>query len=93
VTATPLGQYNKTYAVLIARVCDIAISSFIWREYDITISAQCGLELRKAAPARWAVYLGAFLNWIEANHCELAIAADLARARAAIALLAPSPAA
>jgi hypothetical protein len=36
-------RYNKGYAVLIARVLDIAISTFVWRDYDITISAQVGL--------------------------------------------------
>lgn len=45
--ASKVIRYNKGYAVLIARVLDIAISTFIWRDYDITISAQCGLEMLK----------------------------------------------
>lgn len=39
-------QYNHTYVVLIARVIDIAMQTFIWRDYDITISAQVGLLMR-----------------------------------------------
>ncbi len=76
----PLTTYNKSYAVTIARTIDIMLCGWIWRQYDLTISAECGLELRKGAKARrWAKILGAFLNWIETNHCELAILADLER--------------
>ena len=80
-------QYNKSYAVLIARVIDIAISTFVWRDYDITISAQTGLLMRRADPPRWARVLNAFLNWIETNHCNLAIACDIERAQQALRIL------
>jgi hypothetical protein len=80
-------RYNKGYVVLLARVFDIAISTFVWRDYDITISAQCGLEMRKPRPALWARLLNAFLNALEEGHCELAIACDRERAEQALRIL------
>lgn len=78
----------NTYAVLIARALDILLCTWIWRDYDLTISSMCGLELRRAAPAWWAVVFGRwFLNNIEHNHCELAIAADIVRCQAALTML------
>jgi len=81
-------HYNKTYAITIALGIDILFASWIWRDYDITISAFTGLELRRGKDAaRWAKILGAFLNWLEANHCELAIQGDRARAADALKVL------
>jgi hypothetical protein len=89
VSPTP-GQFNRGYAVTVARVLDIAVAGWIWRQYDITISAECGLALRLETPPIWAIVIGRwFLNRIEANHCELAIAADYARAQAVELLLRP----
>ena len=73
--------------VVIARCIDILIGGWIWRDYDITISAQTGLECRKAKPPLWARLLGSFLNRLEANHCELAITCDWERARQAMEIL------
>lgn len=71
---------NNSYTMVIARTIDIMFCGWIWRNYDITISSMCGLELRKGAAAkRWAKILGGFLNKCEAGHCELAILADIAR--------------
>jgi hypothetical protein len=80
-------RYNKAYTVLIARVIDISLSAFIWRDYDITISAQCGLAMRRPNPPLWARALNAFLNALERGHCELAICADIERAQAAQVIL------
>ena len=80
-------HYNNSYGVVVARSLDILCASWVWRDYDITISSMCGLELRKADPALWARGVGAFLNWVEANHCELAIQADLERSAQAQAIL------
>ena len=85
--AAKVIAYNKGYAVLVARVADIAISTFVWRDYVITISAQCGLEMRKPKPAFWARVLNAFLNALEKGHCELAIACDIERAEQALRIL------
>lgn len=90
---TPVAHapFNRGYAVLLLRVLDVAVQTVIWRDYDITISAQCGLEIRKAKPAAWARVLNWFLNKCEANHCELAITCDRERAYAAIGILGPPP--
>lgn len=79
--------FNNSYGVLLARTIDVLTCSWIWRDYDITISSMTGLELRKPAPARWARILGWCLNHIEPHHCEMAIAADLLRAQTAQAVL------
>lgn len=80
-------QYNKTYVVLIARVIDVAMQTFIWRDYDITISAQTGLVMRHPNPPLWARALNAFLNWLEPGHCTLAIECDIERAQQALKIL------
>lgn len=81
------AQYNKGYIVLLARTIDILVCSWIWRDYDVTISAMAGLELRKPQPAQWAKILGGFLNWLQKGHCEGAIASDRLRAQQALAIL------
>lgn len=91
-TPVAVAPYSRGYVVLFLRMIDIAVQTLVWRDYDITISAQCGLEMRKAQPARWARALNWFLNLCESNHCELAIAADRERARAALDILGPPPA-
>lgn len=80
-------RYNTGYVVLLARCIDILVGGWIWRDYDITISAQTGLECRKAHPRLWARLLGSLLNRLEANHCELAITCDMERAAQAIDIL------
>jgi hypothetical protein len=78
---------NNSYGMVIARAVDILFCSFIWRDYDITISSMCGLELRKPNPRWWAVLLGGALNKIQTGHCESAIIADRARCVAALVIL------
>jgi hypothetical protein len=79
--------FNNSYGVLFARTIDVLTCSWIWRDYDITISSMTGLELRKPSPALWARILGWCLNHIEPHHCELAIAADIERATNALLIL------
>lgn len=83
-------MYSNTYLLVIARSIDILACSWVWRDYDITISSMCGLELRKPRPASWARILGWCLNHIQANHCELAIVADRQRSSQALRILDPS---
>ena len=85
---------SNTYVVLVARSVDILLCGWIWRTYDVTISSMCGLALRMPrADWRHAIdiwlqqQLGAALNWLQSEHCEAAIAADSARARATLKLL------
>jgi len=78
---------NNSYGMVLARAIDILACSWIWRDYDITISSMTGLALRKASPPRWAKVLGWCLNHLQTNHCELAIQADLQRVSQAAAIL------
>lgn len=87
---TPMasGQYSNAYEVLVARTVDILACTWIWRNYDLTISSMIGLELRKPQPARWARVLGThFLEKLWPGHCEGAIASDRLRAQQALAIL------
>jgi hypothetical protein len=68
---------EKLYVYKFLIYLDRFIGAIIWRESNVTISAQCGLELRKPAPAWWARWLGdKFLNRFWPNHCEIAIRYD-----------------
>lgn len=83
-----MTTYSNSYVMVLARTVDILLCGWIWRDYDVTISSMTGLELRKkAGAARWAKVLGGFLNWIQTNHCELAVAADIERANQALGIL------
>lgn len=82
-----MTTYSNSYVMVLARTIDILVCGWIWRDYDVTISSMCGLELRNNAPKKWAVCLGWVLNKIQANHCEQAIAADIERAMQALGIL------
>ena len=88
-------SYGNTYVLVLARSVDILLASWFWRDYDITISSMCGLELRKRAlgrPAKgWLCWLGGVLGKIQTDHCEQAIAADLLRAQQAQGILTSGP--
>lgn len=79
--------YSNAYFLVILRGVDILLCSWIWRDYDITISSMTGLALRKPNPPRWARLLGGFLNWLQTDHCEQAIAADTLRCAQALEIL------
>ena len=78
---------SNTYTMVLARAVDIFACTLIWRDYDVTISSMCGLQLRMKNPRPWARFLGGLLNKLQANHCELAIIADLTRAKATLTML------
>jgi hypothetical protein len=62
--------------------------SVLWsRDFNITISSQCGLYWRRGNPPVFWSLLHRLLNTLQPGHCELAMAGDLARAQAAIKLL------
>lgn len=68
---------EKTYLFKFFLYLDRFIGAIIWRESNVTISSQCGLELRKPNPAWWARWLGdKFLNRFWPHHCEIAINYD-----------------
>lgn len=83
--------YSNAYFQVLLRGVDILFCTWIWRNYDITISSMTGLELRKTTPALWAKLLGGLLNWIQSGHCELAIIADTTRIRQASIILGIKP--
>lgn len=80
-------SFEQTYVFKVLIYLDRFAGALIFRDSNITISAQCGLELRKDKPAWWAKVLGGALNWIEANHCEKAISYDAYTARETLARL------
>jgi hypothetical protein len=69
-------SFEQTYAFKFLIYVDRFVGALIFRDSNITISSQCGLELRKENPALWAKLLGGTLNWIETDHCEKAIRYD-----------------
>lgn len=70
-------SFQQTYVFKFLIYLDRFVGALIFRESNITISAQCGLELRKENPAWWARVLGKhFLNRFWPNHCEIAIRYD-----------------
>lgn len=83
-----LGAFTgaRTWTHIVAVSADILTFSIVKGVYDVTISSWCGLERRKgkAQANRFGWYLGALLNLIQKNHCELAIHADQERAGAAL---------
>ena len=76
-----------TYVFKVALALDVFVCALVFRDSAVTISSKTGLELRRAYPHRWARVLGSVLNFVERDHCELAIECDTARARAALVLL------
>ncbi len=81
------SKYSQAYFLVLLRAVDILFCTWIWRNYDITISSMCGLELRRPLPKWWARWLGGVLNWIQPGHCESAIIADTARCLSALVIL------
>ena len=83
-----LSPMNNGYVFKVLIALDMFVASIIWRDSGVTISSLAGLELRKPTPAIWAIVLGRnILNKIQANHCEMAIAHDRARAQEALEIL------
>jgi hypothetical protein len=79
---------EKTLTHRIAVALDILTLSVTWKQYDVTISSWCGMEIRKgSAGNKFGRALGWCLNHLQANHCELAILADLERAQSAATYL------
>lgn len=84
----PAVEYSNAYTTLIFRALDIFVGTLVWRDYGVTISSMCGLQLRTAKPAWWARLIGRnFLERFWPGHCEGAIAADTLRAKQALTLL------
>lgn len=77
---------GKTYVGKALLAFDYFVSVLWSRNFDITISSQCGLYWRKGPPLFWRLLHHA-LNALQPGHCEAAMAGDRARALAALKLL------
>lgn len=78
---------NKNYLYKVLLFLDIFVSSLLFRDPDVTISAETGLAMQRAKPPIWAKLLNGFLNMIRKGHCAQAINDDIARAQTAIIYL------
>jgi hypothetical protein len=75
-----------TYVAKALLALDFFVCVLWTRDFDLTISSRCGLYWRHDPPLFWFM-LHEILNGLQKDHCESAIASDLARAQAAIKLL------
>lgn len=89
--------WDRTYSHNMLLALDMWGAAVFWNRPDITISSMCGLVMLADQHAEWrpnveglklyrwqiAVlrFLGPILNRIQANHCQLAIYADIQRAQ------------
>lgn len=80
-------SWSQTYSYTLAIGVDILTASIFWKTQGVTVSSLCGLALRRGETRTFLARLGKILNKINANHCENAIASDLARQATAVALL------
>lgn len=78
---------TKNYLYKILLFLDIFLCALIFRDPDVTISAETGLAMQRAKPPLWAKLLNGFLNLIQKDHCALAINDDILRAQTAIQYL------
>lgn len=78
---------SKGWVFKVLLAFDVFLCVVIFRDPDVTISAETGLALQRASPPRWAKILGGFLNRLSKNHCANAVLHDIARAQAAVVYL------
>lgn len=79
---------TNTYGFKVLYAFDVFVSSLIWRDVAITISAHAGKALRLQDPPLWAKVVRyvcwPFGGW---NHCENAIAADIQKCNNSLKIL------
>ena len=78
---------NKNYLYKVLLFLDIFICALVFRDPDITISAETGLAMQRTQPPLWALLLNEFLDLIRKGHCAQAITDDIERAQIAIRYL------
>jgi hypothetical protein len=78
---------GKTYVYKVMLFVDIFLCAILFRDPDITISAETGLAMQRAKPPTWARLLNHFLNFFHKGHCAQAIDDDVLRAQMAIIYL------
>src|SRR5579862_2930615 len=67
---------GKTYVGKTLLAFDYFVSVLWSRDFDITISSQCGLYYRKGNPPAFWALLHRMLNGLQKGHCESALAGD-----------------
>lgn len=77
----------KNYAYKVLLFLDIFICALVFRDPDVTISAEVGLAMKRPNPPLWAKLLNGFLDKIQKDHCRKAIDSDVLRAQTAILYL------
>lgn len=75
---------GKTYVGKTLLAFDYFVSVLWSRDFDLTISSQCGLYWRRGNPPAFWYVLHRMLNSLQKDHCEQACQGDLTRAQAAI---------
>lgn len=84
---TGVFSSGKTWARRFSISVDILTFSLFQRQYDVTISSWCGLQLRDPSGNKFGRALGRVLDHLQTNHCEEAITADMGRAHDALIYL------
>lgn len=77
---------GQTYVAKALLALDLFACALLTREFDLTISATCGLKWRGNPSFGWHA-LHELLNALQKDHCELALIGDLARAQTVVKLL------
>lgn len=83
--------WSNTYSHTLAISVDVLTASVFWNVENVTVSSLAGIALRRGETTTFLARLGKVLNKIQTNHCELAVAADLARQASATTLLTSVP--
>jgi hypothetical protein len=78
---------GKNYVYKVLLFFDIFLCAILFRDPDVTISAETGLAMQRANPPWWARRINGFLNLFHKGHCAEAILDDITRAETAIAYL------
>jgi len=78
---------DRTWMKLFAVGFDVFINIITGGTFDITISARAGMA--EIDGKKWGKYMSYWLGKCEKNHCQLAIQADIDRAKLVIAQLSP----
>lgn len=78
---------GQTYVGKVLLAFDYFVSVLWSRDFDITISSQCGLYWKKGNPPVFWYLLHRALNGVQPHHCEDAVIGDRARIERARKLL------
>lgn len=78
---------RQGYGYKVLLFIDLFCCALLFRDPDVTLSAEVGLTMQRTNPPLWARSINAFLSLLQKNHCTLAIQDDIERAYTAIKYL------